>query len=130
MGLEFDAAAEGLVISGVVRSGASDKAGVKPGDRVVKVNGEDVEELDFRGAVAKIVAAEWPKTLQFRRAEEVVQDDPEVRLSCWLLWSCCLRLWVRLCVCACVCVCVCVCVCCCMPSCRRVGETSREWVWV
>ena len=98
MGLEFDAAAEGLVISGVVRSGASDKAGVKPGDRVVKVNGEDVEELDFRGAVAKIVAAEWPKTLQFRRAEEVVQDDPEVRLSCWLLWSCCLRLWVRLCV--------------------------------
>jgi len=80
MGLEFDATAEGLVVSAVVRSGASDKAGVQPGDRVVKVNQKVIEDLDFRGAIQAIVAAEWPKTLQLRRPEvKEKAANPDVR---------------------------------------------------
>ena len=63
-----------------IKSGASDKSGVKPGDRVVKVNGEELGDKDFREGVQVIMKAEWPKTLQFKRAEVVETKDPSVRV--------------------------------------------------
>lgn len=70
MGLEFDATSESaLRVTRVDPHGPSQKAGVKVGDVVVRINFASIEDLDFRASVDRLLASEVPRTLRYRRPE-------------------------------------------------------------